>query len=405
MTSSSQEVIPFDVEAPSQPQYIQHFYNDYDLVLKAFARWNVDITEFLDPEFQAFSEQFKNLSGNQLSNIIGSILACGGSTFAYSMNGAIASQCTSLTPVLRALIATSPLAVGGVLRILSAAHADEGWGKNNILLLLSLSVLGMAMNIAILQYIDLPTLAPQECWPLILAGVFIGLGLGTYASGMILGTRSASNVSTAARRNNLKEISSILTRAVFLRGDISSTQTIHIEPDFISNNLSFILHRHAGVYSAVIAGIANASPFIPITINANPGSLSNTEIISLLASLQILIMIGINLFLQNPIYDQLLKSMQQATPEQVRRLALYGGQTLFPSAFSLKEEFSQLTPEEIKGLWIAVIFYSASYGVLLSLSTTGVSTMMSKCLTRVESLLVRLLFLLCFVQFHCYLHL
>jgi hypothetical protein len=150
------------------------------------------------------------------------LLACAGSLFAFSMNGAIAAQCTSLPLIIRATVASSPLLVGGFLRVFSAYQADQGRGKENILQLLGLSVLGMMGNIMILRLMikneDLSTITPEHCWPLIVSGIFIGLGLGTYASGMTLGARTAANNSIDLWHDNLQEVSDILKKALVEKG-------------------------------------------------------------------------------------------------------------------------------------------------------------------------------------------
>ena len=132
-----------DLETSVTKQYIQNFHGDLKLIVDTFEHYGVDIKDYLDPAFQEFSEDIKKLRGNQLNNLIGSMLACAGSLFAFSMNGAIAAQCTSLPLIIRATVASSPLLVGGFLRVFSAYQADQGRGKENILQLLGLSVLGM----------------------------------------------------------------------------------------------------------------------------------------------------------------------------------------------------------------------------------------------------------------------
>jgi hypothetical protein len=343
----------------------------------------LDIKDYLDPEFQEFSEDIKQLRGNQLNNLVGSVLACAGSLFAYSMNGAIAAQCTSLPLMLRATIAASPLLVGGFLRVFSAYQADLGYGKENILQLLSLSVLGMMGNVTILSLRngDLSTITAAQCWPLIVSGAFIGLGLGTYSSGMTLGARTAANNSMDLWHDNLQEISEMIKTALLEKGRTLPLEPIQIKPGLFSHSISFILRKHAAVYSAIIAGIANTSPSIPITINAYADELklTNTTRTILFAGIQITAMVGIYVLLNNPIYDQLLKNNKNLTPDQAKKIAIYSGQALFASGLNFWEEVKQLTPRDVNELWSAIILYSASYGVLASITTTGVFTMVSRC--------------------------
>ena len=380
-----------DLETSVTKQYIQNFHGDLKLIVDTFEHYGVDIKDYLDPAFQEFSEDIKKLRGNQLNNLIGSMLACAGSLFAFSMNGAIAAQCTSLPLIIRATVASSPLLVGGFLRVFSAYQADQGRGKENILKLLGLSVLGMMGNIMILRLMikneDLSTITPEHCWPLIVSGIFIGLGLGTYASGMTLGARTAANNSIDLWHDNLQEVSDILKKALVEKGLILPSKIIKIQPGITSKAISFILRKHAAIYSAIIAGIANTSPSIPITINAYADTLelSNSMRTALFAGIQLMAMTGIYLLLNNPMYDQLLNNNKQLTPEQAKKIATYSGQALFASGLTLYDEIKQLTPDDMKELWSAVVLYSASYGVLTSITTTGVFTMMSRCVPRVDA--------------------
>jgi hypothetical protein len=380
-----------DLKTTTPQPYIRNFHGDLRLILDAFERYELNIKDYLDPEYQDFLEDIKKLKGNQLNNFIGSILACAGSLFAFSMNGAIAAQCTGLHFVLRATVAASPLLLGGFLRIYSAYEADRGRGRENILQLLGLSVLGMVGNIMILRFMvdneDLSTITPEQCWPLILSGAFIGVGLGTYSSGMTLGARTAANHSIDLWHNNLQEVSDILKTALIDKGKVTSSDQIEIKLGFMSNSISFILRNHAAIYSAVIAGVANTSPSIPITINAYAEmfKLSNSVRIALFAGIQIMAMGGIYRFLNNPMYDQLLKNNDKLTPEQAKKIATYTGQASFSSGLTFWEEISQLTPNDIQELWHAIIIYSASYGALTSLTTTGVFTLMSRCVPNIEA--------------------
>ena len=375
--------MPLDVEP------IEHFHGDLRLILDTFEQYGLNINDYLAPELQAYTDDLKKLHGNQLNNFIGSMLACSGSLFAFSMNGAIAAQCTSLSPELRAAVAASPLLVGGFLRVLSAYKTDLGQGKESILHLLSLSVLGMIGNILILNLLakneDLSTITPEQCWPLILSGAFIGIGLGTYSSGMILGARSAANHSVDKWEENLEKISATLRSALAEKG--ISAQGIIIQEDTLAKRLRFILRKHAAVYSAAIAGIANTAPSIPITINAYAEQLglTNTARTALFASLQLMIMGGIYLLLNNPVYDQLLKNNLTLGPAKARELAERIGQSLFSSGLTLKEEIQQLTLADWKELWAAVILYSVSYGVLTSITTTGRFTLLARCVPKTEA--------------------
>jgi hypothetical protein len=380
-----------NLETTRPHSYIKSFHGDLRLILDAFERYELDIKDYLNPEYQEFSEDIKKLKGNQLNNLIGSMLACAGSLFAFSMNGAIAAQCTALPFVLRATVAASPLLVGGFLRIYSAYQADQGRGKENILQLLGLSVLGMLGNIMTLRFMvedeDLSTLTPEQCWPLIISGAFIGLGLGTYSSGMTLGARTAANNSIDLWHDNLQEISDILKTALADKGTITSSDKINIKPGFMSKSISFILRNHAAIYSAVIAGVANTSPSIPITLNAYAEifKLSNSVRIGLFAGIQIMAMGGIYLFLNNPMYDQLLKNNNKLTPEQAKKIATYTGQALFSSGLTFWNEIEQLTPSDMQELWSAIMIYSASYGVLTSITTTGTFTLMSRCVPHLDA--------------------
>lgn len=148
-------------------------------------------------------KDIKQLKGSQLNNLIGSIFAYAGSLFAYSMNGAIAAQCTSLPLVLRAAIASSP------------------------------------------------------CLPM------------------------------------------------------KSSQ-----------KLSFILRKNAMIYSEMIAGIANTSPSIPITINAYAENLElkNSTRTIIFASIQCFIMLCIYKLLNTPVYDQLRKNNPRLSHEEAKNL-------------------------------------------------------------------------------------
>ena len=372
-------------------KYINNFHGDLWLVLKEYEKWGLGIGEFIRPEFQPYADDIIRLRGTQLNNFIGSICACAASLFAFSMNSALAAQCTSLSLELRATVAASPLLVGGFLRVFAAQQTDIGRGKENILELLGLSVLGMIGNILILKFMveneDLSTITSANCWPLIMSGVFIGLGLGTYASGMTLGARTASNHSVDLWHDNLQDISKLLTTALRKAGKISPSDDIKISPGMMSHTISFILRKKAALYSAIIAGIANVSPSIPITINAYAEilSLSNISRTALFAGIQLSLMLGIYCLLNNPFYDQLRKNNKNLTHEQAKDIAMYAGQSLFANNGTLFDQIRHLTSQDKEELWAAIILYAASYGVLTAITTTGSYTLMSRCVSKIDA--------------------
>lgn len=367
--------------------YIENFFGDLDLIRAECKKYGIDFALLLQPEDQPLANDILQIQGTQLNNLLGSILACSASLFAFSMNSSIASQCTSLSAMERTVIAVSPLIVGSVLRIYSSNEADHGKGKANILQSLSASILGMIGLILILRLAveneDLSSITSISSIPLTICGIFIGLGLGTYAAGMTLGASAATNNSAELWESNLQKISVLLSEKVLENHPNQINTPIQIHPPFLSRNSTFILRQSSAVYSAVIAGIANMSPFIPIMINgyADELHLKNSARVTIFIGIQLAAMIAIYYLLNDPPYDQLRRNNASLSDEDAKRAAHIAGQRLFLDRRPWLDKIKLLTTKDRQELAYATFLYSASYGVLTSVITTGSLTFGPRCIS------------------------
>jgi NNP family nitrate/nitrite transporter-like MFS transporter len=248
-----------------------------------------------------------------------------------------------LSPLAVGFLVAMPALSGSILRIPFSAWVDTTGGRKPFLVLLGLSVFGMAGLSAVVYFLYPQNLSPA-LYPLILfLGVLSGCGIATFSVG-------------------------------------------------ISQVAYWFPQRKQGRALAVFAGVGNLAPgmfsfILPLALVA--WGLAG----SYLAWLAFLV-IGAMLYAllgRNAWYFQFLR--QGASPREARRLAVDCGQSLFPAG-SLKD--SLRISAQVWKTWALVLVYFSTFGGFIALtawlptywtSYFGVSAVIAGLLTGIYSVL------------------
>ena len=319
------------------------------------------LKEFLPEPFQAHSELMSRVKGSPLYGILGAMVDCGSGLFLFALGGILAKSFTSLNPLERYILAASPMLTGGGLRIWAAARTERGRGKETILGLLGMSLLGVLGNVIMLSTdIDLSKVNTQHAYyyVFLLNNILSGVGIATYSAGMALGAQ-------AAPQDNPKD---------FLKHiELSSRKLgkpIHL--NCTEKLLAPILRSKPPVYLALIACISNFAPgmtLISAYFLVPSIGLRNTYIFfSGMTGLGIL---TTWFCVENAIFDQLKKINPQLDSSLAKQIAMYMGQKNFAQDAAFFKRLKTLTPYQKSEIITATIDYSLTFGLLSALTAIG----------------------------------
>ncbi|NBX85206.1 MAG: hypothetical protein EBQ95_06340 [Gammaproteobacteria bacterium] len=333
----------------------------YDNIFKVINKHALDLSLFLPNEFKPYAEDILKVKGTPLNGLIGGMVSCASGLFLYALGGRLAKSFTSLSLLERYTLAASPMLLGGCLRIWAASKADQGKGKNSILQLLGISMLGVAGHVVMLSLdIDLSEITSHSIYyyVFLLNNVLTGIGIATYSPGMALGAQSAPQDTPGIWKQHLQLSSGVIEHP--------------IHPSFVEEKLSPILRSTSGQYLAIIACASNFAPGLTL-ISANflipLIGFRNTCIF--FASMTGLGMLTTYYCVQNSILDQ-LKQINPMIDNSVEiNIASFMGQRIFSQEVPFFQRLYNLNPHEKHEIFKATFDYTITFGLLTALTAIG----------------------------------
>jgi hypothetical protein len=342
---------------------------DYEFILKTLKEHNR--LDLLPPLYQDHLETIQQVRGSPLKSLLGGMVGCGSGLLLFAMGGILASQFTALNPIQRYLLASSPLLLGGLLRIgLAAVESDHGMGKEGICSLLAISIIGVS-GIAILlsttDDLSKITIHDWQFWAFLLFNILSGKGVAAYSPGMTLAAKSAPDDALSNQRKVLFEA-------------LSKELNTIIQPGVIDRTFSNVLRKGPAIYMTLVAGVSNLAPGLMLLFARRllmPAiGLRDTYLVAALATLAGLA--GTLYLTTNAVVDQLLAIDPKLSPEKANALAAGMGQKIFSSSTNFLDTIRQLTPSQVRQIALATLHYTTTFGVLTAITTTGSLTLTSR---------------------------
>jgi nitrate/nitrite transporter NarK len=333
----------------------------YEKLFNELDKNNLKLASYLPSEFKPHAEDILRVKGSPLKGLVGGMISCASGLFLYALGGKLAKSFTSLNLLERYTLAASPMLLGGCLRIWAASQADQGQGKNAILQLLAMSILGVIGHIVMLSLdVDLSKITTHHYYYYIflLNNVLTGIGMASYSPGMALGAQAAPQDSPESWQRHLQLSSEALEYPIY--------------PSFIEQHLASVLRSHSGQYLAIIACASNFAPGLTL-ISANflipLIGLRNTYIF--FASVTGLGILTTYYCVQNSILDQLKQINPLLEKNIEKKIAIFMGQRIFPQEKPFFERLHDLHPNEKQEIFKATFDYTVTFGLLTALTAIG----------------------------------
>lgn len=334
---------------------------EYQLFIKYLKKKEIPIESVLPSNFIDEKNTILNLKGTALSQLLGGVINCGTGLFLYVLGGKLAKECISLKLLEQYTLAASPLMIGGILRIWATAQTDAGYGKETIIKLLSLSLVGVIGHVVFLSFNSDLSRIEANSWQypyLIFCNVLSGVGIATYSAGMTLGAAAAPNDTPDIWRTHLDKLSQLLNTK--------------LKAGFFEEKFAPIIRSNAAQYLAIIAGMSNLAPGIALIASVfliPKLGLRNTYLF--FAGITFLgILATIRLVHDTP-YDQLQHQNPQLSHEKAQEIAKYCGQTRFSSEKGFWPSLLELNKRESIEVFNATFDYTITFGVLTAMTSMG----------------------------------
>lgn len=259
-----------------------------------------------------------HLKGNPRQGLFGATLGFFIGFAAVSLFGPTAhkfKEAMELSPVLLGLLVAMPMLSGSLLRIPFSAWVDTTGGRKPFLVLLGLSIVGMA-GVTTLLYTVYPDRLTAGYYPLVLLlGVLSGCGIATFSVG-------------------------------------------------ISQVSYWFPQARQGWALGTYAGLGNIAPGLFAFLL--PLALTSWGLAGSYLAWLLFLLVGTGLYIltgRNAWYFQLLH--QGASREEARKIALEHGQELFPAGTVLD---SLKISARVGKTWAFVVVYFASFGGFIALT-------------------------------------
>jgi hypothetical protein len=335
------------------------------------------LKRYLPEQFKSYSETISQVKGSPFYGLLGAMIDCASGLFLFALGGILSKSFTSLSPLERYVLAASPMLPGGCLRIWAAAQSDKGQGKQAILKLLGVSLLGVLGHVVMLSLsIDLASIDTQNAFYYIflINNILTGVGIATYSAGMALGAQAAPHDDPESYFSHLELSSQKLGQDL----KINCTE----------KSLVAVLRNPPRQYLALIACASNFAPgmtlvsayfLIPII------GLRNTYIF--FAGMTGLGMLTTWFCVENSIFDQLKQIAPELDTQTTKEIAVYMGQRIFPSTNSFYQRFQDLEKNQKSEILKATIDYTLTFGLLSALTAIGPIILQNKGASLSQSVL------------------
>ncbi|HBB53081.1 MAG TPA: hypothetical protein DCZ80_04195 [Legionellales bacterium] len=332
---------------------------------------------FLPEPFRVYSETISQVKGSPFYGLIGAMVDCASGLFLFALGGILAKSFTSLSPLERYVLAASPMLPGGCLRIWAAAQSDKGQGKQAILNLLGVSLLGVLGHAVMLSMaIDLSSINTRNSYYylFLINNILTGAGIATYSAGMALGAQAAPHDDPTSFFKHLELSSEKLGQSL----QVNCTE----------KSLAPIIRNQPRQYLALIACASNFAPgmtLVTASFLMPIMGLRNTYVF--FAGMTGLGMLTTWFCVENSILDQLKQIDPALDTQMAKEIATYMGQRIFPSTSSFYQRFQDLEKKQKSEIFKATIDYTLTFGLLSALTAIGPIILQNKGATLTQSVL------------------
>lgn len=337
-----------------------NLHGDVNLIKTWLAKHNKDIKTFHPAKLTQYHQEISQITGTPLKNFIAGNINCFASLILYPAGSIIAQKFQGLDKTEQRVLASAPLLLGGLARITSGWLTDRGYGKETIIVIEALSIIGIACTVILLMQhegeLSTATTNTALFWQALAYNVIQGLSIGAYSAGIALTARHTRQ-DAAIWMNNLNEIAAITS--------------VEIKPDLSNQFLTQFIRKSPALTLSITSAITNTAPGFGVMLPVILASIvdSPTQIYCIYAAIMFSSMIGTILLTSNMPYDQLIR--KGLSPQDAEEVANYLGQATLAPAYYFKD-WSAVEQKEIID---ACIYYSVIYGLLVSMCTVGPDTL------------------------------
>lgn len=331
-----------------------NLYGDLRFIQQQLVTHNKHINTYHPRKFNRLFEAINSIEGTPLKSFIAGNINCFTSLILYPAGSIIASKFTALSRLERRILSSAPL-LFGLGRITSGWLTDRGYGKETIIGIEIISLLGIAGSIWLMQHHEsqFATVTMQDAlfWQAFACNVIQGLSISAYSAGMALSARQAKQ-DAHLWPNHLK---------------IEEITSVSVHPSLTRKLLSKLIRQGPAVTVALTSAVSNTAPGLGVMLPVllQPLALQAKDIYFIFAGIIAVSTVGTYAFTANMPYDQLRR--KNIVDPVAKEIAEYYGQTSFAPQYHFKD-WNNIEQEEIL---IACIYYSIIYGLLVSICTVG----------------------------------
>ncbi|PJD93881.1 MAG: hypothetical protein CK424_01085 [Legionella sp.] len=317
------------------------------------------------PRYANYKSQMLQVEGSLPTIYAGLLVASISAYPAMSLSGAVANKLTSVPHFFRFALASSSVLLGGYLRIWGANKVDRGEGKQAILTLLAISIIGISglgLSLPNDDILAILTIHDEQFWILGLCCLLAGAALAAYSPCMALSAKWAPADSVQFWSDNRKRLADKLGKPAI--GQL----------DTIERSLAFLLRQNAPGYMATIGGLGNITPaFTLLLLSGMVPSIGLKNTCASFLLLYATAFVAIYYLIQDSPYDQLIKL--NVSPKHANELACFMGQKSQPSSTEpYWSRIQQLSVRDKLALLLICTNYITTLGTLFTIASGGAVT-------------------------------
>jgi len=330
-----------------------------------FRQMSDDYRFLIPARYSRYQTEMRQVKGSLPTIYAGLLIASISAYPAMSLSGAVANKLTSVPHFFRFALASSSVLLGGYLRVWGASKVDHGQGKNAILTLLAISIIGIAgLGLALPNddLLAILTIHDERFWVLGVCCLLAGAALAVYSPCIALSAKWAPGDSMHFWAENRKAIA-VKTRK----------HGIGIL-DPIEHSLAFLLRQNAAGYMATIGGLGNITPAFTLIILSHMVptiGLKNTCGSFLLFTAAAYV--AIYYLVQDPPYNQLM-NLKVPTLNAAEIARFMGEKDRHSSTDTYWNRMHQLSNKDKLSLLLVCTSYITTLGTLFTMASGGAVT-------------------------------